>query len=127
MCNQKFENKEHYWKIPSKHKTLDELKAVKANDDYSHVFLNAELGALNIYLSKCFENNNKKEIFKSKKEYSIFKSDNSSTTPFYSNFIKEIRNGHFHTSMIESINDAQYFRIETAFWLLCVIHELKGL
>ncbi len=120
-------------------KTLDMLNPIQ-----DKVIYTAELGTLNRFLSQCLNPKNlsyfkiKDKIFNNSRinpSYSIFTFthglnldvEHKSHTDFYANFISIIRNGHFHTSVIDSLDKAQFFRKETAFWLLCAINELKGI
>ncbi len=119
-------------------KDLDDLNS---NEIADKTLRKAELGKLNTFLSECWSpsmypeyvDGYKYKIFNDgieNQQYSIFQklsSSKSDNTDFYDNFVSKIRNGHFHTSLIRTISDAKYFRNETAFWLLCVIKELKGL
>lgn len=133
LIGEEFINKNNEIYEIAVNKKLDDLRI-----DGDKVLYCAELGTLDYYLSNCFlevDNDFKKrknKIFDSRRlvnnGYSIFYKKNiRSTTKFYKEFVSEVRNGHFHTSLINNINEARYFRKETAFWLLCVICELKGI
>ncbi|MBO4695262.1 MAG: hypothetical protein J5656_05015 [Clostridia bacterium] len=116
-------------------KNLDELTE-------SDALYKVELGSLDIMLNNRLieesSNNQIQYIF----EEEIRKNINNSVfyywdpkydingkhhTAFYTCFVHAVRNGHFHTSYIDSIADAKKMRENTAFWLMCVIDELKGL
>lgn len=83
--------------------------------------LNVELGNINYYLKNSIKDKDINVIFENVSNYSIFNLD------FNNEFIQKVRNGHFHVTVINNLSEAQYYRCETAFWLLCVLTELKGL
>lgn len=83
--------------------------------------LNVELGNVNYYFKNSIKDKDINVIFDNVSNYSIFNLD------FNNEFIQKVRNGHFHVTVINNLSEAQYYRCETAFWLLCVLTELKGL
>lgn len=100
-------------------KHLNKLDPNSKNKD-EKTFVHSQLGGINSFLEQCFKNSvNHDKIFSSNNQYTIFGKD------FNENFIQVIRNGHFHTSVINSFEDAEKYRVECAFWLVCCIYELK--
>ena len=130
MSGEKFTNDKFFVTLPNPNMTLDIFAKQAANIKFGWVFTTAGLGALNIFLTSCLKNESKCEkIFSNKviETNSIFHAGDDENTLFKLNFVDAVRNGHFHTSVIESFSEAQEIRENTAFWLLCVITELKRL
>ena len=111
-----------------KNRTLDSFSKSErtindSNGNKIDIFnpLNVELGNINYYLKNSIKDKDINVIFDNVSNYSIFNLD------FNNEFIQKVRNGHFHVTVINNLSEAQYYRCETAFWLLCVLTELKGL
>lgn len=84
-------------------------------------FVKIELGQIHYFFKNNINSIEYSNIFETNGCYTIFNKD------FNNSFIQNVRNGHFHTSIIKNVKEARKIRNETAFWLLCVLKEIKGL